>query len=66
MSAQMTVHNTAAPVATAAVSCAIGFNLHEFLGYAGQIVGLLSGVVSVSWVVYQMYQAYKRNKAAPK
>lgn len=63
MSTQMSIHNTAAPVAAAGVSCVIGFDLHAFLGYAGQIVGLISGVVSVSWVLYQMYQSYKRSQA---
>lgn len=60
MSAQMSIHNTAAPVAAAGVSCVLGFDLHTFLGYAGQIVGLISGIVSISWVVYQMYKASKK------
>jgi len=53
-------HNTAAPVAAAGVSCMIGFDLHAVLGYAGQIVGILSGLISILWVGYQMYRAARR------
>lgn len=66
MSAQMTIHNTAAPVAAAGVSCVIGFDLHAFLGYAGQIIGILSGIVSLAWVAYQFAQSVKRNRQPPK
>ena len=59
----MTVHNTAAPMAAAGVSCVIGFDLHTMLGYAGQIVGLCSGLVSIAWVGYQLYQSIKRNRS---
>lgn len=63
MSAQMTVHNTGAPLIGAGVSCVIGFDLHAILGYIGQIVGILSGIVSLAWVGYQFYQSVKRNQA---
>jgi hypothetical protein len=53
-------HNTAAPVIAATTSCVLGFNLHEVLGYAGQIVGLLSGVISIVWVGYQIRAAARR------
>lgn len=56
------VHNTGAPIAAAGVSCVIGFDLHAALGIAGQIVGLLSGVLSISWVAYQFLQAIKRKQ----
>jgi hypothetical protein len=59
-------NHPAGPVAAAGVSCVIGFDLHAFLGYAGQIVGLISGIVSVSWVLYQMYRSYQNSKAPPK
>jgi hypothetical protein len=62
MSTHMNIHTTAAPVAAAGVSCVMGFDLHEVLGYVGQIIGILSGIVSVSWVVYQGYRAYKAGK----
>jgi hypothetical protein len=58
----MTFHNTAAPAAAAGVSCVLGFDLHTALGYAGQIVGLMSGLVSIAWVGYQLYQSIKRNR----
>lgn len=32
----------------------MGFDLHAILGYTGQIVGILSGIVSLVWVIYQM------------
>jgi len=51
--------HSVAPVAGAAVSCVIGFDLHAALGYVGQIVGILSGLVSLVWVVYQMRKAAK-------
>lgn len=63
MTFQNHMHQTVAPVTAAAMSCVIGFDLHAFLGYAGQVVGLISGVVSVSWVLYQMYQSFKRRQA---
>jgi hypothetical protein len=56
------LHTTVAPAAGAGVSCMIGFDLHAALGYAGQIVGLLSGIASLSWIVYQMYRASKAAK----
>lgn len=56
------VHTTVAPVAAAGVSCVLGFDLHTALGYAGQIVGLISGVLSIAWVAYQMGRALKAKK----
>lgn len=49
----------AAAGAGATVSCIEGFNLHAFLGEAGQIIGLLSGVASISWIVYQWWKSRK-------
>lgn len=49
----ISTHNTVAPVAGAGVSCVMGFDLHTALGYAGQIIGIIAGIVSIAWVVYQ-------------
>jgi hypothetical protein len=51
-----------APVCAAGVSCAIGFNLHDFLSYTGQIVGILSGFASIGWVLYQAYRSSKQKQ----
>lgn len=60
------VHNNADAAAAGAsvVSCAIGFRLHEILGLAGQIIGVVSGALSIAWLAYQITQAVKRNRAA--
>jgi hypothetical protein len=50
---------TASAVACSAVSCAVGFNLHEALGVAGQCIGIVSGVLSIAWVAYQFWQSRK-------
>lgn len=55
----LTIFNqhTVAPMTAAGVSCVIGFDLHSVLGYAGQIIGILSGLISILWVGYQMYRS---------
>lgn len=60
MSGQMSIHNTVAPATAAGVSCVLGFDLHTALGYVGQVVGILSGLMSLAWIGYQMYRASKR------
>lgn len=62
MTVQNIAHTCGAPAAGAGVSLVIGFDLHAALGYAGQIVGLLSGIASLSWICYQMYIAAKAAK----
>ena len=57
------MHTTAAPTAAAGVSLVIGFDLHTVLGYAGQIVGLLSGVLSIAWIGVQIYIALRKRKS---
>lgn len=52
-------HKTGAPIAGSFVSCITGFDLHAALGYIGQIIGILSGIVSVAWVLYQFWKARK-------
>jgi hypothetical protein len=56
--------HTASPVVLAGVACFTGFDLHAALGYAGEIVGLVSGVLSIVWVAYQFITRNKPN--APK
>jgi len=50
-----------APVAAAGVSCIIGFDLHTALGYIGQMVGILSGVLSILWVGFQVLREMRKN-----
>jgi hypothetical protein len=54
------IHTSVAPVAGAAVSCVVGFDLHAVLGLTGQIIGIISGLASVAWVLYQMRKATKK------
>lgn len=56
-------HATAAPVVASGVSCYMGFDLHQFLGYAGQIIGIVSGALSILWVAYQWHKQSKGNKS---
>lgn len=56
--------HTASPVVLAGVSCFTGFDLHSALGYAGEVIGVVSGALSIAWVVYQFINRNKPN--APK
>jgi hypothetical protein len=59
------IHNTGCPVLASGVSLAIGFNIHEVLGYATQVTGLLSALGSVAWIAYNFIQAYRNKRKAP-
>lgn len=54
------INHTIAPCAGAGASIVLGFDLHAALGLIGQLVGILSGVVSLAWVAYQFYQATRK------
>lgn len=50
----------AVPVMGSTVSWVTAFNLHAFLGTMGQIIGILSGLSSFGWVVYQIWHERHR------
>jgi hypothetical protein len=54
---------TIGAVAGAATSCYIGFDWHSALGYAGQIIGILSGLASFAWLAYQFYKSKQPPKS---
>lgn len=62
MTPQEHLHQTAAPAVAAGVSCVLGFDLHTALGYAGQIIGILSGLASFTWIAWQLAQSIKAKK----
>lgn len=57
---------TGSAVCGSAVSLTTGFDLHSFLGTAGEVVGLISGVMSIAWVVYQFVQSRRGGKSPDK
>lgn len=54
------LHNTVAPCTAAGASIVLGFDLHAVLGIVGQVIGILSGILSIVWVGYQIAQARKQ------
>ena len=51
---------TLPPIAGATVSVVTGFTLHDLLGVTGQIIGILSGLSSLGWVIYQIVREWRR------
>lgn len=57
----MTFHPGTGPaVMGSTVSCYTGFDVHIALGYAGEIIGILSGAASLAWVIYQFWSSRRK------
>lgn len=50
---------TGPAVTGSVISCYAGFDLHSTFSELGQVIGILSGIASLAWVIYQFVQTRK-------
>lgn len=50
---------TGPAVTGSVISCYAGFDIHSTFSALGQFIGIVSGVASIAWVIYQFMQTRK-------